>query len=434
MKRKLNKILLITLISSLIFLITGCNDGSYLSPIGMSPYSSGETGSLRGIVIVQSRPHYFFGEMEEQDEETDEGEDEEGNGEDEEDEDGEEDEDLIGDLLEQMNQAPQKSAIMRNTEYDRRDTYLTLPYSIIRIAGKKYIFDPSVEASFYISDIPTGYHTITIEAPGYKKKEKDIKIYNKENILIMELKHPEIINPNYYHSVSNIDFYTETREIAIYEDIADSIEFEGEESFEDSYGKTLTSGDLESVFISNNQMARFSNGEINIFIDDEMLIEKNLLEYSDDFVEALGIWENACSFFDFKLVDNIDDAHFSVEWVEDFGETVKIANTFRINPDFPEFSYKPLIRLGIYLPGTDRKPVERFRKLIMLKEIAHALGLWGTSSNPNDVLYDGDSNIIIEGEIGLSDADINTMKMLYDTTPNVTEKSFNIYRGGGEDI
>ncbi|MFA5479287.1 MAG: PEGA domain-containing protein [Candidatus Muiribacteriota bacterium] len=387
MKKNTGRFLQISLILTTILLMimgTGCKNGSYLTPIGMAPYTSGNNGTLSGEIFALSMPNYFFGDgsllrpVNEEDEN------------------------------ENQNEAPMLFASNLRQEYNTR------VFSIIRIAGKKYIYDPEIEPLFYISNIPTGFHTIVIEAPGYERYEKTIRIEDKDNRINFQLNHPEILNPNYFRNISNIQF-----------DIIDLNEEEREDVEEEN-----DMNKDEYVKLSLNNLSRFETDKIKVHIDNETLITENVAHYSEDFIDMLGIWETSCDFLDFELTENYEESHFSVRWVENFGTSEVIALTTPKDPYYPEYAYKPVITFGIYLPNSTRKPVEKFRKLIMLREIGHALGLFGSSPNPNDIMYSGDSNIIIEGDIELSDADINTLTMLYQTVPGVSEKSFNVYRGG----
>ena len=55
-----------------------------------------------------------------------------------------------------------------------------------------------------------------------------------------------------------------------------------------------------------------------------------------------------------------------------------------------------------------------------LHETAHALGIFGHSRNPEDVLYLSSPNVTKKDYKKLSQNDINTMKLLYDIKPDIT--------------
>ena len=55
---------------------------------------------------------------------------------------------------------------------------------------------------------------------------------------------------------------------------------------------------------------------------------------------------------------------------------------------------------------------EKKLKIIAAREIGHALGLWGFSPNPDDIMFEGEVS-----ELELSDRDRNTMKKLYELDP-----------------
>ena len=55
-------------------------------------------------------------------------------------------------------------------------------------------------------------------------------------------------------------------------------------------------------------------------------------------------------------------------------------------------------------------------KIVAAREVGHALGLWGFSPNPDDLMFEGEVT-----ELKLSDRDKNTIKKLYELDPTKDE-------------
>ena len=144
----------------------------------------------------------------------------------------------------------------------------------------------------------------------------------------------------------------------------------------------------------------------------------------------LGKWEVVTNNFKFSLVDNREDANITAMWVPRLGTEEVLYGISEYDSEFPEYNFKPVITLNVYLPDIDRLPSENIRKRVMLRAIGNALGLMGSSPNPNDILYSGDENVDIDDEVKLSEADKNTLMMLYDTVPGISENTINLYTGG----
>ena len=69
-------------------------------------------------------------------------------------------------------------------------------------------------------------------------------------------------------------------------------------------------------------------------------------------------------------------------------------------------------------PLSKLKPDDQIKKLMIIaaREVGHALGLWGFSSNPDDLMFEGEVL-----ELKLSERDKNTIKKLYELDPNKDE-------------
>ena len=105
------------------------------------------------------------------------------------------------------------------------------------------------------------------------------------------------------------------------------------------------------------------------------------------------------------------------------------AQSFPIIRDKKNFRVLGVIMISPYIyfqsqiaiplePLSKLKPDEQIKKLqiIAAREIGHALGLWGFSPNPDDLMFEGEVT-----ELKLSDRDKNTMKRLYELDPQTEE-------------
>jgi|GEM_PF-4604606 len=366
------------LLATLIF-ITGCgsNSGSYITPLSIAPYTSGKTGIIKGNLYANIMPGEYFGIYEEE-------------------EDTEDTEDT------------EENPVFSETDDDSREYYSKVR-GVIRIANKKYIYNPEIDREFYISDIPTGFQSIIIESPGFKRFEKIIRIEDGVQEIDFEITHPENLKPNYYSDIANVEG----------EILKGTIENEQDSEETKFY-----------VDLSSTNTSRFLDDEIRVYIDDSILLVENQVELSSEFIEMLGRWEMVTDKFKFSLVDNSADANITATWVPRVGTEEVLYGITTYDPDYPEYNFKPVITLNVYLPGIDRLPDENIRKRVMLRAIGNALGLVGSSPNPNDILYSGDENVNVDDEVRLSEADRNTLKMLYDTVPGISENTINLYTGG----
>ena len=108
---KITSIVFLLLLATLIF-ITGCggNSGSYITPLSIAPYTSGKTGVLKGKLYARVMPGEYFGIYEES-EDTGE------------------------------------NPVFKETDDDVTEYYSKVK-GVIRIANKKYIYNPEVDMNF----------------------------------------------------------------------------------------------------------------------------------------------------------------------------------------------------------------------------------------------------------------------------------------------
>lgn len=367
---------ILVLLSWIFFIGCGSGNGSYLSPMGVMPYSSGSTGTLTGTVKGQIYKDKYFdyaGDIDTT---------EEDNGDEDEDEGEDEDED------EESTDA-----------YDDVDFLTEMIRAKIRVAGRTYDYNPAVEKEFYIADIPVGFHTITLEVPGMKPLIQTVSVDAGVQEMDFVLSHPEELRPNYYKEIVNVS--VDLKQID-----------------EDD-----TSDTAEVYFdLINVNTARFVDKEILVYLEDEDLLENDVMFYKDEFIEMLGIWESTDIGISFEFTNDRSEADITAIWVDNSDDVIS-AYTMT-DPESVLRNFKPVIYFSVFIPGTDNNiPNTSYRKTIMLREIGRALGLNGSSQSNNDIMYYG-QDLLIEGDVSLSTADINTLKMLYQTTPAKNENTY----------
>ncbi|OGI20250.1 MAG: hypothetical protein A3B68_05355 [Candidatus Melainabacteria bacterium RIFCSPHIGHO2_02_FULL_34_12] len=176
-------------------------------------------------------------------------------------------------------------------------------------------------------------------------------------------------------------------------------------------------------------------------------------EFQEAFSEGAKIWQQALEGLKFEIIDNSILSLFKLkerekkekEFVEQAQIKVIFPSRFKIKGDpknpiaaeidaqsFPEIRDKKNFRvLGvimvspyIYHQSQIAIPLEPLSKLktteeqikkikiIAAREVGHALGLWGFSPNPDDLMFEGEVT-----QLKLSDRDKNTLKKLYELDP-----------------
>lgn len=176
-------------------------------------------------------------------------------------------------------------------------------------------------------------------------------------------------------------------------------------------------------------------------------------EFQNIFIEGGEIWQEALPNLTFEVIDNsallkklsskekdkkekelIEQAQIKVIFPSKFkvkGDPNNPiasqidAQSFPIIRDKKDFRVLGIIMISpfIYYQTQIAIPLEPLSKLntddqikklriISAREIGHALGLWGFSPNPDDLMFEGEVN-----ELKLSNRDKNTIKKLYELDP-----------------
>ncbi len=175
-------------------------------------------------------------------------------------------------------------------------------------------------------------------------------------------------------------------------------------------------------------------------------------EFQEAFLEGTKIWQQAIENLKFEVIDTSILLLFKPkerdkkekELVEEAQIKIIFPSRFKVKGDpsnplvsqidaqsFPIIRDKKNFRvLGVIMvspfiyyqsqiaiplePLSKLKPEEQIKKIkiIAAREVGHALGLWGFSPNPDDLMFEGEVT-----ELKLSDRDKNTLKKLYELDP-----------------
>ncbi|MCK9475862.1 MAG: hypothetical protein M0R46_08090 [Candidatus Muirbacterium halophilum] len=407
MKKQRELIWILFILLTAIMFLSGCNgnNGSYLAPISVLPYTSGDYGSLKGVIRTNFKPYRYFnliklGEP------------------------GEDDPVLFlssggemyddstfvvvdGDTFEVM----QKN----NTDildFNLDDEINTRIKANIRIGGKTYSYNPEFEEEYTVDDIPVGFHSLSIEVNGFEVYKENIMVEDGEKIKNFNIEPVEYKAPNYFRKISRV-----------YCTITDFEEKEKSDEDEEEFTNTETKKKEERekfLKILWNKVTRFSKKDISVYIDDSNLVSNGLNEYKYDLIDMLALWENTDAGIVFNFITDREKADITVLW-EDISSSYNWSMTDSENP---YRVFKPVITLALF-NSSGNKINTTFRRAVMAREIGRSLGLIGNSGNNNDIMYYG-SDLNIEGDITLSASDKNTLIMLYNTVPAISEKTYNL--------
>ena len=152
--------------------------------------------------------------------------------------------------------------------------------------------------------------------------------------------------------------------------------------------------------------------------------------YRTQILKAFSQWNVSAGFLKFAVVNREKDANITIK-IESIPENTCEGNICKYVAGFtlPEYNGKILKKMSITLYSTD--PFGNFfsdKEIYntILHEIGHALGIMGHSYNSEDLMYmeqNNNSNIYSQHKSSfqyLSSKDINTIKLLYKLSPDIT--------------
>ncbi len=171
----------------------------------------------------------------------------------------------------------------------------------------------------------------------------------------------------------------------------------------------------------NDILFRWNNNEpITYFVNN---LNGSSIEYINTIKKAFSIWSSASNGqIIFKETTN-SNADIVISFVDKVGQK---EDDGKIGDVIPVIQNRKLNKVNINLNTRSMQgtyyPVDKF-KTVAAHEIGHALGIWGHSYNPNDIMYEtGDYITKVPTNKGLSKRDVNTLNLVYNMVPDVINK------------
>lgn len=149
---------------------------------------------------------------------------------------------------------------------------------------------------------------------------------------------------------------------------------------------------------------------------------------------AFDTWQRVSDgFFKFEFVDGSADIEVKIVplALSGGGERGHLGNPAFTTPLIKKDKLK---KMSIFLYDRDRRgryyPQDAVYTFV-LHEIAHALGVMGHSQNPNDLMYMSNMASVATGQqAAISEADLNTLYLLYAMVPDITNSDRYDTKGG----
>lgn len=138
---------------------------------------------------------------------------------------------------------------------------------------------------------------------------------------------------------------------------------------------------------SDGRIMRFPHFPVSVYIADPPVPERIRYAYTDDVQHALDQWMG-CSEGQLKFEQvNSEDADIRIYWAEGSPELEAdpLGEASLIRFDSGEF----YVQMSILLQEQPslRDSLHRKIKAVLLHEVGHAIGLWGHSTDPGDIMY-----------------------------------------------
>ena len=140
---------------------------------------------------------------------------------------------------------------------------------------------------------------------------------------------------------------------------------------------------------SDGRITRFSHEPISVHIEDPPVPEELQDAYVGNVRHALDQWAR-CSEerLRFELSDS-ENADIRISWTDEplVGEGDPLGEASLVRFDSGDFH----VEMAILLQGRPslKASVHRELKVVLLHELGHAIGLWGHSQDPNDIMHRG---------------------------------------------
>lgn len=147
-------------------------------------------------------------------------------------------------------------------------------------------------------------------------------------------------------------------------------------------------------------------------------------EYIDAVRKAFLSWSTASNGQIMFKELNDGNADIVISLLDSFLESDK-NNPYTSGVVEPKINNDVLEQVSVYIKtqGPNGKFNINNFKSVAQHEIGHALGIWGHSSNPNDIMYyNGDNIKDVLPNKSLSSRDVNTLNLLYSMIPDVINK------------
>lgn len=139
---------------------------------------------------------------------------------------------------------------------------------------------------------------------------------------------------------------------------------------------------------SDGRITRFPNKSISVYISSPPVPEIVKKNYIEAVEYAMSQWSGLSEdMLKFNLSDSEESADIKIYWVNTplSAEADPLGEASLVRYDSGEFYVKISIPINGIIPGTNLTRNEL--KIILLHEFGHAIGIWGHSKDPNDVMY-----------------------------------------------